>query len=398
MTQRSVLVVTFVQLTRNAGGPALAAVGIAESLHAQGRLAGVVCPGFEEEAIRVPPQLLHSPPHPLLQRIVAILLALGQRIWTLNERRIREALFDFFVSRARVVREAPSILFLKPAFPRTAQRARERQIPTFVWASILHPRFNQEAVLAERAVWEVGGGDAYTDEERITRLSRFFATVDSILVGSELAQRSFVAQGETRKAPILLQGTFSIDGDRFRPSASPAPADPVFRVLHASHMNLIKGIGYLLEAWQQAELEHAELLLAGTLEAELEPIVQRFPSPSINRLGYIRDTPTLYHRAQLFISPSVADIHPYTVLEAMASGLPVLVSDRCGLSTLIEDGVQGFVYPYNDTAALAAHIRWFQAHPEERKAMGQSARERALQCNREAFFQAVVETIDRELA
>ena len=397
MSAHKVLVITFVNIVRNAGGPASAAVGIAESLHAQGRLQGLVCPAFEPEAVRIPKHLLHSPPSPLLQRVIGRVLALAHRLLGINERRMREGIFDWFLSRSRTLKASDAVLFLKPAFPRTVQRASRLQIPTFVWASILHPRFNQKAVLDERQVWQLGGGDAYTDEERIERLSRFFRTVDHILVGSELAQRSFVSHRSDREAPILLQGTFTVDCERFHPAASDEPQPRPFRVLHASHMNLIKGIGYLLDAWTGLDLADAELVLAGPVEPELDPILQRFPSPSVRLPGFVRDTPELFRSCDLFVSPSVADLHPYTVLEAIASGLPVLVSDRCGLSTLIEDGVQGFVYPHNNADALAAHIRWCRDNPERTRQMGHEARTTALGCNRDSFFQSVIGAMDEKL-
>ena len=162
-------------------------------------------------------------------------------------------------------------------------------------------------------------------------------------------------------------------------------------------MNLIKGIGYLLDAWTRLNLDDAEILLAGPVEPELDPLLKRFPSPSVQLLGFVRDTPELFRSCDLFVSPSVADLHPYTVLEAMASGVPVLVSDRCGLSTLIEDGVQGFVYPHNNADALAAHIRWCRDHPEQNRQMGVEARKTALLCNRDSFFQSVVGAMDGKL-
>ena len=153
--------------------------------------------------------------------------------------------------------------FLKPAFPQTAMRASEKGIPSFVWASILHPRFNQEAVLEQQRIWKVNGGKAYTDEERTQTLDTFFRTVDHILVGSELAQHSYLKHGQTKEEPSLLKGTFSIDCERFSPAQDDSKNDEVFRVLHASHMNIIKGVGYLLDAWSHLQLDQAELLLAG---------------------------------------------------------------------------------------------------------------------------------------
>lgn len=397
MTPRKVLVVTFVDLVRDGGGPASAALGVAQALHARGRLAGLVCPAFAPDEVGLPIELIYSPPKPILQKLIRLATALLERSFGINERRLRERLFDFLVSRSQTLHKADAILFLKPAFPRTARRASEKGIPSFVWASILHPRFNQEAVLEQQRIWKVNGGEAYMDEERTQALETFFRTVDHILVGSELAQRSYLDYGQSKEEPSLLKGTFSVDCERFSPAQPDCENDGVFRVLHASHMNIIKGVGYLLDAWSHLQLDRAELLLAGTMEPELQKLYERLAPPSTQRLGYIRETPALYRRVNLFISPSVADMHPYTVLEAMASGLPVIVSNRCGLSTLIENGVEGFVYPYDNTEALAAHIRWCSEETDSLKKMGIAARKKAMQCDRSIFSKTVIAAMDQRI-
>ncbi|MBC7601881.1 MAG: glycosyltransferase family 4 protein [Ramlibacter sp.] len=67
------------------------------------------------------------------------------------------------------------------------------------------------------------------------------------------------------------------------------------------------------------------------------------------------------------------------VNEAMASGLPAIVSDRVGCAPdLITDGATGFVFPFGDTAALAAHMTRTAAEPQHLPAMGAQARERVL--------------------
>ena len=397
MTQRKVLVVTFVNLVREGGGPASAAVGLAEALHEQGRLAGVVCPGFNASDVDLPIESIYSPPGPILRKLIALGSPLLQRLFGISERALREKIFDFFISRSPVLQEADVILFLKPAFPQTVRRASHAGIPTFVWASILHPRFNQKAVIEQQRIWQVDGGQAYTDKKRMHTLETFFRTVDHILVGSELAQTSYLEQGQSKRKPSLLKGTFAMDCGRFSPIPKDSKKDEVFRVLHASHMNIIKGVGYLLEAWSQLKLDQAELLLAGTMEPELRRVYERIAPPSTQLLGFVQETPELYRKVDLFISPSVADLHPYTVLEAMASGLPVIVSNRCGLSTLIENGVEGFVYPYDDPEALATHIRWCYEQTDHLKQMGIAAREKALQCDRSLFSETVITAIDERI-
>ena len=160
-------------------------------------------------------------------------------------------------------------------------------------------------------------------------------------------------------------------------------------------MNLIKGIGYLLEAWSRLQLNSAQLVLVGTMEAGIKTIYDRIAPPQTTIQGFIDDVSSHYREADLFVSPSVSDLHPYTVLEAMASGTPVIVSDRCGVSAVVDHGVNGFMYPYDDVDSLVERIRWCHDHPEELKQMGIAARETALLCRRSLFAEKVIAEIDR---
>ena len=63
-------------------------------------------------------------------------------------------------------------------------------------------------------------------------------------------------------------------------------------------------------------------------------------------------------KASVFISLSVSDAGPYTVLEAMACEVPIIVSDHCGVSELIDNGVDSIVYRYDDIDKLASQLKW----------------------------------------
>jgi glycosyltransferase involved in cell wall biosynthesis len=394
MIERKVLVVTFVGLVRDSGGPASVAIGMARHLHERGRLLGVVCPSFDRDEVGLPAELIYSPPHPIFQKLLIRILGFTSRFAGLNERRLRESVFDYFLSKSKRLRSAEAVLFLKPAFPRSASCSASRGIPSFVWASILHPRFNRNEVLEEREIWNAEGGFAYTDEKRIGNLEKFFRSVDHVLVGSRVARQSFVTGGVEEEKLHLLAGTFAIDCDRFAPEEGNR-GDRVFRALHVSQMNLIKGVGYLLDAWSKLQLDSAELVLVGTMEAGVKGIYERIAPPHTRIEGFIDDLSPYYGEADVFISPSVADLHPYTVLEAMASGIAVIVSNRCGISEVVDQGVNGFVYPYDDADSLAEHIRWCYDHPEELIQMGIAARESALLCERSHFAGKVIAEMDR---
>jgi glycosyltransferase involved in cell wall biosynthesis len=98
--------------------------------------------------------------------------------------------------------------------------------------------------------------------------------------------------------------------------------------------------------------------------------------------GFLNQTeiPRAYVAADALILPSdFGETWGLVVNEAMASGLPAIVSDRVGSANdLVVDGETGFVFPYGDTAALAAHIVLLTDHGEARRTMGRAARHRVL--------------------
>jgi glycosyltransferase involved in cell wall biosynthesis len=67
------------------------------------------------------------------------------------------------------------------------------------------------------------------------------------------------------------------------------------------------------------------------------------------------------------------------LLEAMASGLPVIVSDIPGNTAIVRDGIEGLVVPVDDEDALSAAILTLYRSPELRRQMGQSGRARAME-------------------
>jgi glycosyltransferase involved in cell wall biosynthesis len=86
---------------------------------------------------------------------------------------------------------------------------------------------------------------------------------------------------------------------------------------------------------------------------------------------------TLYEDADIFMLPTRADFSPLAVCEAMASGLPAVVTDTGGLSELVEDGRCGYVVPVDDEEAIAGRLRDLVTQSDVRENMGTAARIRA---------------------
>jgi glycosyltransferase involved in cell wall biosynthesis len=89
------------------------------------------------------------------------------------------------------------------------------------------------------------------------------------------------------------------------------------------------------------------------------------------------DLPALYRAADVFALSSDFDNSPNVVLEAMASGLPVVATDVGGVREFVAEGVGGAVVPPGNAAALANALEQYLAQPDRARAAGIHNRLRA---------------------
>ncbi|MEK9174087.1 MAG: glycosyltransferase family 4 protein, partial [Patescibacteria group bacterium] len=95
-------------------------------------------------------------------------------------------------------------------------------------------------------------------------------------------------------------------------------------------------------------------------------------------LGRVPSTETnaYYQRAKVFVLPSANEGMSNALLEALASGLPAVVTDTGGSSELVTERVNGFIIA-RETEAIAKALEYLLTHEEERKLMGHASRTRA---------------------
>lgn len=89
--------------------------------------------------------------------------------------------------------------------------------------------------------------------------------------------------------------------------------------------------------------------------------------------GSLVDVRPVLHAADGFVLPTIYDPFPNAVLEALACGLPVITSRKCGAGELIQAGINGFVGVADDTSAIAHQMAAIVANPQMRLAARQSA-------------------------
>ncbi len=107
--------------------------------------------------------------------------------------------------------------------------------------------------------------------------------------------------------------------------------------------------------------------------------IQRFAAKSgvaekILFLGQRGDVPKLLKIFDLFCLPSLYEGMPLTVLEAMASGIPVIGSDVLGINEVIKNNVNGLLFPINDEERLAELIKTLLVDDDLRNRLGESGK------------------------
>ncbi|MBC7939604.1 MAG: glycosyltransferase family 4 protein, partial [Chitinophagaceae bacterium] len=95
-----------------------------------------------------------------------------------------------------------------------------------------------------------------------------------------------------------------------------------------------------------------------------------------------------YREASVFVLPTLMEGMPLVVLEAMACGLPVVVT-RNGPAGIVRDGVDGFIVPERDPGAIAHCLQRLYDDPVLRARMGRSAATRALEFSWDVYAMGV---------
>jgi glycosyltransferase involved in cell wall biosynthesis len=146
-------------------------------------------------------------------------------------------------------------------------------------------------------------------------------------------------------------------------TATPAPRSELARadagpiVLTVARLDGQKGIAHLLDA--VARIPNASFAIAGDgpNRAALETRAATLGvSDRVRFLGHRRDVPALLAASDLFVLPSLYEGLPLSVLEAMASGVPVIATSIGGTDEVVRDGETGTLVPAADSDALADAI------------------------------------------
>lgn len=225
------------------------------------------------------------------------------------------------------------------------------------------------------------------------RLDAECELADYILTGSTFAKASFTEEGFAGSKVVAIP--YGVDASMFQPRVSPA-IDDVFRVLFVGSIGQRKGINYLLEGYEAFAKQDTELILVGNYVGEPKAFL-----PYENLYKHVSHAPhwkmpDVFSASSVFVFPSLLEGMGLVVLEAMASGVPVITTAN-GPGDIVRDGIDGYVVPAGDSAAISDRLELLYFDAERRAYMGMKARERSLEFSWERYTRHVTDLLQSTL-
>ncbi|MBK4734278.1 TIGR03088 family PEP-CTERM/XrtA system glycosyltransferase [Noviherbaspirillum pedocola] len=188
----------------------------------------------------------------------------------------------------------------------------------------------------------------------------------------------------TAKTLMIANG---VDTERFRPRIEPRDGDEfvigtVGRIQDVkNHKGLVEAFVLLREMLPQRALR---LVIVGNGPL-FEPLKQQVADANLQDAVWLAgsrtDIPELMRDFDVFALPSIAEGTPVTILEAMATGLPVVASKVGGIPEVVDEGATGLLVPPSDARSLAEALAVYARDPALAARHGAAGRQRVERSN-----------------
>jgi glycosyltransferase involved in cell wall biosynthesis len=183
----------------------------------------------------------------------------------------------------------------------------------------------------------------------------------AVIANSSMLKDLALKSNQNQKIGIIYNG---IDTEIFRPSEQPKDSHK-FIILCASRLSRRKGFNYVIDAFYKISSKYpqAELIIAGgegNAEKELKDQVKKFKLENkVSFTGLVTPNTEFlkyYQRADVFVFPSLNEGMSNNMLEAMASGLAVIMTPTGGAQELVKDGINGYLVKFKDSNDIAEKL------------------------------------------
>lgn len=282
------------------------------------------------------------------------------------------------------------------------------------WIAFIAARLSGTAFLFGTDASSLAPRDASHWKSSVKRLlwPHLFGLADQVTVpsaaGADLMRSLGIAGERISLTPFVIDNDWWSDraacSDRRATRTAWGVSERDLVVLFSAKLQSWKRPLDLLRAFAAAAIPNSVLVYAGEgpLRPEIESEAAALGIASrVRLLGFMNQSqlPAIYSSADLFVLPSNYDPCPVVVCEAMACGLPVLLSDEIrGRFDVVQRGVTGEIFPCGDVEALASNLRHLLSDRVTLAAFGANARGRLATWSPRENVAATVAAIGRAVA
>lgn len=207
------------------------------------------------------------------------------------------------------------------------------------------------------------------------RLDRKIETATFVACISDFCRSQAMAFSDRRHWPKLHIVHCGIEPERYGRTRATAP-----RLLFVGRLAAVKGVPVLFEAMDRLRGEFPDLEVTLVGDGPDRKALEREAPAGVTFAGYRSQSEVaeMLRDSRALVLPSFAEGVPVVLMEAMASGLPVIATRIAGIPELVEEGRSGLLVPPGDAEALAEAIRRVLSDADLRDRMGAAGRERVL--------------------
>ena len=212
--------------------------------------------------------------------------------------------------------------------------------------------------------------------ERLATQLREIDLCDQVWCISRLVLDSYLKNGVSKEKLFLCP--LGVDTNYFKPGELTFKEDmDKFIIVFVGNINIEKGIHILLEALVMGRMSNCQLILNGALADYFKPVLRSFfkDLKLLNIDLVIESGSPLANlqKADLFVLPSLHESFGLVVPEAMACGLPVIVTDQVGASDHVICDYNGFIVPANSVKELSEKMLYFYNNRDQKKIFGEKS-------------------------
>lgn len=255
-------------------------------------------------------------------------------------------------------------------------KCRELKIAGIVDHGSMHERFELSQLVKEASEYGFSIVGNSENKSLIEKEDEEFAIASHVIAVSRIAKKSLVDNGvDASKITVINPG---VDTSKFYPDR--LISKKKFRVFYCGQFNVRKGLHYLLKAFKFFDVPDAELCLAGSyselsLDQAFSDHISKLIDGRVKILGKLNHDSlrTQFQNASVFVLPSLADGFGMVAIQAMACGVPVIVTSNTGASDIVVDGLNGFVVSPRDSDAILGKLFYLYNNPEIMSNMGENA-------------------------